>query len=186
MLNNTRPHLQAIKRKLGTSNEYYLKISSQVVGNALINIIAEVNEAQSSLGNAHYGRDNATNALVHLAIVVKPVVGKAWEATMIMDTFDMEYDFKAKKYNENRSILKELCEQLGVSTSTSKPTSSQANRARQVNNSSFATTSRAIPNRQHATINNNNSSNYVDNNTPWGCLLGFVVIFILMLASFFF
>lgn len=182
LLNNTRPHLQAIKRKLGVSNGYYLKISSQIVGNALINIIAEVNEAQSSLGNAHYGRDNATKALVHLAIVVKPVVEKAWEATMIMDTFDMEYDFKSKKYNENRSILKELCEQLGVSTSTSKPTSSQANRARQVNNSSFATTSRAIPNRQQATINNNNSSNYVDD-SHWGCLLLIAVISILILLA---
>lgn len=182
LLNNTRPHLQAIKRKLGVSNGYYLKISSQVVGNALINIIAEVNEAQSSLGNAHYGRDNATKALVHLAIVVKPVVEKAWEATMIMDTFDMEYDFKSKKYNENRSILKELCEQLGVSTSTSKPTSSQANRDRQVNNSSFATTSRAIPNRQQATINNNNSSNYVDD-SHWGCLLLIAVISILILLA---
>lgn len=182
LLNNTRPHLQAIKRKLGVSNGYYLKISSQIVGNALINIIAEVNEAQSSLGNAHYGRDNATKALVHLAIVVKPVVEKAWEATMIMDTFDMEYDFKSKKYNENRSILKELCEQLGVSTSTSKPTSSQANRARQVNNSSFATTSRAIPNRQQATINNNNSSNYVGD-SHWGCLLLIAVISILILLA---
>ena len=182
LLNNTRPHLQAIKHKLGVSNDYYLKISSQVVGNALINIIAEVNEAQSSLGNAHYGRDNATKALVHLAIVVKPVVEKAWEATMIMDTFDMEYDFKSKKYNENRSILKELCEQLGVSTSTSKPTSSQANRARQVNNSSFATTSRAIPNRQQVTINNNNSSNYVDD-SHWGCLLLIAVISILILLA---
>lgn len=48
LLNNTRPHLQAIKRKLGVSNGYYLKISSQVVGNALSNAIAEVNASNNN------------------------------------------------------------------------------------------------------------------------------------------
>lgn len=47
LLNNTKPHIQSIKRKLGVSNAYYLKISTQIVGNALSNVIAEVNEAQS-------------------------------------------------------------------------------------------------------------------------------------------
>ena len=50
LLNNTRPHLQAIKRKLGVSNGYYLKISSQVVGNALSNAIAEVNASNLNSG----------------------------------------------------------------------------------------------------------------------------------------
>jgi len=178
LLNNTRPHLQAIKRKLGVSNGYYLKISSQVVGNALVNIIAEVNEAQSIFNG---DKDDSILFSGYLPLL-KTALREAWKATMIMDGFDMEYDFKSKKYNENRSILKELCEQLGVSTSTSKPTSSQANRARQVNNSSFATTSRAIPNRQQATINNNNSSNYVDD-SHWGCLLLIGVISILILLA---
>lgn len=31
-----------------------------------------------------------------------------------MDGFDMESDFKSGKYNTNRSILKELCQNLGV------------------------------------------------------------------------
>lgn len=50
LLNNAKSHLQAIKRKLGVSNGYYLKISTQVVGNALSNVIAEVNEAHSAFG----------------------------------------------------------------------------------------------------------------------------------------
>lgn len=180
LLNNTKPHLQAIKRKLGTTNDYYLKISTRIVGNALSNVIAEVNEAQSIFNG---DKDDSILFSGYLPLL-KTALREAWKATMIMDGFDMEYDFKSKKYNENRSILKELCEQLGVSTSTFKPTFSQANRARQVNNSSFATTSRAIPNRQQATINNNNSSNYVE--TGWGCLLWFVVISTFIILSSFF
>lgn len=40
----------------------------------------------------------------------------------------METDYKSKRYNENRAILKGLCEQLGVSTTTyvPRPSSAQA------------------------------------------------------------
>lgn len=38
LLNNTKPQLQAIKKKLGYSNLYYLSLSTQVVGYALHNI----------------------------------------------------------------------------------------------------------------------------------------------------
>lgn len=182
LLNNTKPHLQTIKRKLGATNDYYLKISTRIVGNALSNVIAEVNEAQS-IFNGDSEDDLAILFSGYLPLL-KTALKEAWKATMIMDGFDMEADYKAKRYNENRSTLKRLCEQLGVSTYTPKPTSSQANRARQVNNSSFATTSRAIPNRQQATINNNNSSNYVE--TGWGCLLWFIVISTFIILSSFF
>ena len=46
LLNETKPHLQSIKAKLGTSNAYYLKLSTQVVNHALHNIIEEVNAVQ--------------------------------------------------------------------------------------------------------------------------------------------
>ena len=102
LLDNTKPHIQSIKSKLGASNSYYLKISTQIVGNALINIIAEVNEAQ-------------TKSIADLEItLIKTVLEKAWGATIKMDGFDMESDFKSGKYNTNRSILKELCQNLGV------------------------------------------------------------------------
>lgn len=104
LLNNTKPHVQSIKSKLGASNSYYLKISTQIVGNALINIIAEVNEAQ-------------TRSIADLEItLIKTVLGKTWGAITKMDGFDMEPDFKSGKYNTNRSRLKELCQKLGVPT----------------------------------------------------------------------
>ncbi len=105
LLNNTKPHLQAMKSKLGVSHEYYLKISTLVVGKALHNVIDEVNEAQAVAA--------ATYSSTHL----KSVLAEAWKATKLMDEFDMEADYKSN-YNKNRSILMKLCNQLGVSAST--------------------------------------------------------------------
>lgn len=48
----------------------------------------------------------------------KNVAQSAWNAIKLMDKFDMESDFKNKRYDENRRILKGLCDKLGISTST--------------------------------------------------------------------
>lgn len=48
----------------------------------------------------------------------KGVAQSAWNAIKLMDKFDMESNFKNKRYDENRRILKGLCEKLGISTST--------------------------------------------------------------------
>ena len=66
LLNNTKPHLQAIKSKLGILNKYYLKISTEVIRNALNNVIDEVNEAQAVF---------ATLGATHLESVLK----EAWK-----------------------------------------------------------------------------------------------------------
>ena len=46
LLNNTRPYLNTIKNRLGNTNNFYLKLSTQVVGNALHNLIEEINNIQ--------------------------------------------------------------------------------------------------------------------------------------------
>lgn len=43
LLNNTKKHLKSIRKKLGRSNTYYIKISTLVVNNALHNVIEETN-----------------------------------------------------------------------------------------------------------------------------------------------
>ena len=48
LLNSTKPHLESMKLKLGECNLYYLKISTLVVGNALNNLIEEVNKIQNA------------------------------------------------------------------------------------------------------------------------------------------
>lgn len=100
LLNNTRPHLQAIKKKLGAENTYYLKLSTQVVRSALYNITKEVNNLQL---------DKETPIAQ-----VKSVLRAAWNAIMIVDTFDMEYNFKINRYSVNRSTLKKMCEQTSL------------------------------------------------------------------------
>ena len=181
LLNNTKPHIQSIKRKLGISNSYYLKISTQVVGNALSNIIAEVNEAQS-IFSADKDDPNATLAAILGITHVKSVLEEAWKATKIMDGFDMESEYKNGRYNENRSILKGLCDQLVVSTSayTSSSSSSRPTQRKPTSTarSSASTTNRASANRQTTSTNSysSSSSNSSSNN---GCLIAFIVWIVL-------
>lgn len=124
LLNNAKPHLQSIKAKLGVTNAYYLKVSTQVVGNALHNIIEEVNNAQKDETIEFQGRQIPISMLLDRdakIAQIKKALLDAWNATRIMDTFDMESDFKVNRYNENRSILKNLCDQLDVPTTTVRP-----------------------------------------------------------------
>lgn len=127
LLNNTKSDLQSIKAKLGTGNSYYLKLSTQVIGNALHNIIEEVNAVQKDeiveiegmqipISVFHDGETKINQ--------IKSALKAAWSAIEIMDTFDMESDFKINRYNQNRTILKDMCEQLGVPITTSIPRSS--------------------------------------------------------------
>ena len=185
LLNNTKPHIQSIKRKLGVSNSYYLKISTQVVGNALSNIIAEVNEAQS-IFSADKDDPNATLAAILGISHVKSVLEEAWKATKIMDGFDMESDYKNGRYNENRSILKGLCDQLGVSTSayTPRPSSSRTTQRRPTSTTRpySSTSNRASANRQTTSTSSYSSSNSNDD-TPWGCFVVIAIGIIIFLIS---
>lgn len=180
LLNNAKPHILSIKRKLGVSNAYYLKISTQIVGNALSNVITEVNEAQS-IFSADKDDPNAALAAILGITHVKSVLEEAWKATRIMDGFDMEADYKSGRYSENRSILKRLCEQLGVSTSyTPSSSSSQPTQRKPTSTarSSASTTNRASANRQTTSTNSysSSSSNSSSNN---GCLIAFIVWIVL-------
>ena len=107
--------MRPIRRILGASNSYYLKISTQVVGNALSNVIAEVNEAQS-IFNTDKEDPKAELAAILGITHLKSVLREAWKAIIIMDGFDMEADYKSGRYGENRSILKKLCGNLDIPT----------------------------------------------------------------------
>lgn len=125
LLETARPHLQAIRRKLGVTNAFYLKLSTQVVGNALHNVIEEVNAVQKDDEEDNplyaFGRDTELLKLFK----IQSTLEKAWEITLLMDTFDMDRDFKLQRYNSNRSILKDLCAKAGVNTSRPATSASQ-------------------------------------------------------------
>lgn len=117
LLNNTKSSLQSIKRKLGITNAYYLDLSTQVVRNALHNVVEEVNSVQNDpiiavRMKSGLGLDSGTLSKI------KKVVDEAWNVTIIMDGFDLEPSFKTH-YNENRDVLKSMCKQLEISTSVS-------------------------------------------------------------------
>lgn len=178
LLNNTKPHLQRIKSKLGNTNSYYLKVSTQVVGNALHNLIEEVNLVQSAVVKFMKEHPSSVSPAVG-ALALKSVMSEkfeeAWNATKIMDTFDMEYDFKVNRYNPQRSSLKDICEQVGVSTSTyrsSKPSSSTRSSSSSGSYSSTRTTS---------TYSSSSSSS--DDDTNWGCIIIAAIAFIIFCLS---
>lgn len=172
LLNNTKSHLQSIRRILGVSNSYYLKISTKVVGNALSNVIEEVNEAQSIL-NVDKDDPNAKLTAFLGITHLKSVLEEAWKATKIMDGFDMEADYKSGRYGENRSILRDLCNKLGVSTSSypQKPVS----RNPAVQRPSATRSNSPSSNRTYAnTTSSSESSSSSDN----GCLFGIIFMII--------
>ncbi len=159
LLNNTKPHLQSIKYKLGVSNPYYLKISTRVVDNAQRKVLAEVSEAISvfsALGIAN----------------VKSVLTEAWNAILIMDGFDMEADFKNGEYSENRSMLIMLCERLGVSTSTStlSPLSARLIQSVSASTSRPSSTPRTTQS-ESASTTSNSSGNGCSDNGCFVCLI---------------
>lgn len=161
LLNNTKPHLQAIKRKLDASNPFYLSLSTEVVGNALYNIIEEVNEAQNSFSRIVKGcKQRGLNPGLlgdSLISTVKPVFREAWQATVLMDSFDMEQEFRAKRYNPNRQSLREMCDSLHISTyvSTPRPSTPRPSTPRTTTSTPAGTTSNTT----------NTSSN---SNDGWG------------------
>lgn len=110
LLESTRPHFQKIRAQLGATNKIYLKLSTKVVSSALHDVIEEVNDKQESVSD-------------FIGIMsLKECLARAWRATLLMGTFDMEEEFKRERYSPNRSTLKDICEQLHVDTSGSTPT----------------------------------------------------------------
>ncbi|MBO7427145.1 MAG: hypothetical protein J6U08_00355 [Paludibacteraceae bacterium] len=131
LLNNTKPHLCSIRMKLGATNEYLLKKSTQIVGNALHNVVGEVNEAQEPLARLSKllgemdptarrillsSNNDVSRQFREIEERVKSVLREAWKVTLLMDEFEMENDFKSH-YRENRNTLKSLCSNFDVSTS---------------------------------------------------------------------
>ena len=181
LLNNTKPHLQKIKSKLGVTNSYYLKLSTQIVGNALHNVVEEVNAVQQ--GNVVELDNGLTIDLDSLMTPddrrakynrIKSTVREAWNATILMDGFDMEPSFKSH-YNDNRNTLKSMCNQMGISTYVSRPNTSSRPVSRPVTSTSSP---RSAPQSRPSTAYSSSTSNNSSSNDDYGCLLWVVAAFV--------
>lgn len=87
-----------IKSKLGVTNQHYLEISTSLVNCVLGNVIDEVNEI--------LGAEN------HPFEKVKSILREAWHATLYMDKFDLEPDFKKNRYIPNRQSLYDIIDKI--------------------------------------------------------------------------
>lgn len=87
-----------IKSKLGVTNQYYLEISTSLINCVLGNVIDEVNEILGA-ENPPFER-------------VKSILREAWHATLYMDKFDLEPDFKRNRYTPNRQSLHDLIDKV--------------------------------------------------------------------------
>ena len=185
LLNNTKPHIQKIKQKLGINNDYYLRISTQIVSNALHNVVEEVNEAQQPLakisellGNMDprmrsiflASSNDAANTFREVERKVKSTLSEAWKATVLMDEFDLENSFKSR-YRENRNTLKSICDSMGVSTSVSIT----SKRAQPISKpSTISSSTRNTTQSRPSTVYSNNSSNTSSSNSSSsnkGCII---------------
>lgn len=183
LLNNTKPHLRKIRAQLGATNDYYLRISTTIIGNALHNIIEEVNQVQEDPMMDIGGQKIPMSALMGEAtrynkiISIKAALEQAWEATKIMDLFDMEPSFKTERYDKNRSILKNLCEQVGIDTrpaflQRAYPTSAAAS-SRPIYSSSPTSSSSS----------SSSSSSRPSDDINWGCIIPIVILIIIFLVN---
>lgn len=98
LLKSTQKLFVSMRQKLGVSNQYYIKLSTLVVSNALHNVIEEVNVAQKDKSEAYLAK----------------VLVSAWRVTLIMDTFDKDEDFKAH-YLSNKETLFSIYKQILLS-----------------------------------------------------------------------
>lgn len=171
LLNATKPHLQAIKSKMGVSNSYYLKISTQVVGNALHNVIEEVNASQ----NDPEFQLNMILDKVSALSSLRSVLRSAWNATTIMDTFDMESDFKNNRYNENRRALSNMCNQIGVSTYSSSSLFGSSSRSSSSSSSSPRPSSSYSSSSSSRTSSSTSSSSTSSSDNS-GCIIGIICV----------
>lgn len=170
LLNATKPILQVIKSKLGATNPFYLSLSTQVVDNALHNLIEEVNMAQSKFGTAiETCKNRGINpALLGTTLLdaIKPILREGWRTTTIMDGFDMESDFRSNRYNQNRASLKKMCDDLNISTYSSTP--------RPVSKPTTNPVSRSTST-SSTTIHTSNTTSSSSNNKEWnGCLVAII------------
>ncbi|MDE5662992.1 MAG: hypothetical protein K2I37_03050 [Muribaculaceae bacterium] len=165
LLRDVKPWLQAIKLKLGASNSFYLSLSTQVVDNALHNVIEEVNHTLIAYSGIVEKFRHQDRSLIGTALYnnIKQVVRNAWNATLLMDSFDMDADFKTNRYNPNRQSLKEMCEDFCISTSSRSSSSS-------VTSTSPVRTSPTTS--SHPASNNNfGGSSSSSSDRDFGCLI---------------
>ena len=104
-----KPRLEFIKQVLGVADEFYLKSSSAVVGNARGMLVAVVNNAQEFLDKG-FDRSTGLNQL-------NSVVSDALDILASMSSFDMSSELR-NKVNADKSTLQNIRTQMTFATAS--------------------------------------------------------------------
>ena len=184
LLNNTKSNLQSMRTKLGSTNAYYLKISTLVVSNALHNVIEEVNAIQNDpmlQVKIQLGLELDASDLNNL----KSTIREAWKSITIMDSFDTESDYKTR-YNSNRNTLRDMCQQLGISTYTSSSSTTTHPKTTTTSSNTKTYTSSGVSSSSRSSSGSYSSSSHSgssSDDTPWGCIIIGIIIFLIFCLS---
>jgi len=126
-----KPRLLNIKNALGSFDEFYIKVSSAVVGNAQGMLIIAVNEAQDGFKNVNsfnsglqtYTDSQGKIRFKHNKIVslseLSTIINSAYDVTTSMQTMDMDSQLESK-FNQNRAALSSIKSQ--IYSATNRPT----------------------------------------------------------------
>lgn len=106
LVDSCKPKLANIKSVLGSTDDFYLKISSAVASNALGMLVTAVNEAQESI-EVKIGDFTTLRSVVRSALSVSESIG----------SFDL-VSSQRTHYSKNHTALKSIASQLGVSGSS--------------------------------------------------------------------
>ena len=100
-LKRCQPQIISIKEKLGTEHLYYLDISTKIVECVLDSLITLISSITNQNATSDYEKQKQ-------ALAFNLALKEAWEATLHLDKFDMEAEYKEKRYDINRQSLYDL------------------------------------------------------------------------------
>jgi hypothetical protein len=156
LVDSCKPRLANIKSILGSTDEFYLKISSAVASNALGMLITAVNEAQESV-EVEIGNFSSLRSVVYSALSVSESIG----------SFDL-VSSQRTHFTQNHTALNSIASQLGLNRSSSSSLSSGSTNA----------TNRTTPN----PTTPSRDKNYFANIFPW--IVAVIVVIICLVKGF--
>jgi len=114
-----KPKLDKMKISLGSNDDFYLKISSFVVSNAMGMLVEAVNHGQDNFtSKVRYDRNSAVYE-------IRKIVGGALDVMRFLSSFDITSELKSRFYT-NKNALQSIGSQIGLSSSSSSSGSSSS------------------------------------------------------------
>jgi hypothetical protein len=135
LINSCKPKLQNMRAELGSSDDFYLKISSAVVGNAQGMLVSAVNEAQENFKNSQsLGTGQPQFHMVDGRMQMKlpkyislsglaTIISEAYSATTSMESMDM-YPNLRQQFLTNKNTIGSIKSQISAANRTVSSSSS--------------------------------------------------------------